>query len=115
MQGKSMLKRIIFIIKLALLPVLGWPLSKDATRLKTICVQLYHYLGIILAICSQVSLIYTIINRFDDFILLVVLILFLSSITHSIGNFIFHRIYRQRIQVITYIYVHFIERISEVN
>lgn len=108
-----MLKKIIFIVKLSLFPVWCWPLSKDATRLKMTCVQLYHYLSIILAICSQVSLIYTIMNL-DDFVALVELIFFLSSITHGIGNCIFHRIHRHRIQVIT-IYVHLISENSDVN
>ncbi|CAL1679890.1 unnamed protein product [Lasius platythorax] len=75
------------------------------------CVQLYHYLSIILAICSQVSLIYTIMNL-DDFVALVELIFFLSSVTHGIGNCIFHRIHRHRIQYITFEMIHFSELIE---
>ncbi|KAF3054646.1 Odorant receptor 286 [Nylanderia fulva] len=112
MRGKLMLRKFIFIIKLSLFPALAWPLSKDVTRLKKICVQLYHYLGIILAISVQVSLVHNIVNHFDDVVLLVVLILFLSGVTHSLANFIFHRIYSQRIQYVTFEMIHFSESIQ---
>lgn len=102
-----MLKKIIFWVKLSLLPILCWPLSKDATRLEITCVKIYHYLSILLAISVQLSLIYGIINHFNDFIVLVGLIMELSSTIHSMGNFIFHRINKQRIQVIA-IYIYFI-------
>lgn len=107
MRGKLMLKKIIFCVKLSLLPTLCWPLSKDATRLKISCVKLYHYLSIILLTMSlQLSLIYDITIHLNDFIVLIGLIVELSSTTHSIGNFIFHRINKHRIQVIAiYIYL----------
>jgi len=107
MRGKLMLKKIIFCVKLSLLPTWCWPLSKDATRLKITCVKLYHYLSIILAISLQIPLIYGIIIHLNDFIVLVGIIMELSSTTHSIGNFIFHRINKHRIQV-TAIYVYLV-------
>ncbi|XP_072766237.1 odorant receptor 13a-like [Anoplolepis gracilipes] len=112
MRGKLMLKKAIFAVKLSLFPICCWPLSKDATKLRMICVELYHYLCIILAICLKLSLIYAIINHLDDFIILVELILFLSSVIHSIGNFIFHKINRHRIQYITFEVIHFSELIK---
>lgn len=107
MRGKLMLKKIIFYVKLSLLPICGWPLSKDATRLEITCVKIYHYLSILLAISLQLALIYSIIIHINDFVVLIGLIMELSSAIHGMGNFIFHRINKRRIQVIA-IYVYFI-------
>lgn len=95
-----MLQKVIFYVKLSLSPIWCWPLSKDASRLEMICVKLYHYLSIIITMMSQPPLIYTIRNHLDDFLILVECILELSSTIHSIGNFIFYRINKHRIQVI---------------
>lgn len=104
MRGQIMLKKIFFFLKLTLFPVLGWPQSKDATRLKMTCVKLYQCFCIILAIGLLLSLIYAITIHFNDFLILVELILGVSAMLHSIGNFISHIIYDHHIQVIA-IYV----------
>ncbi|KAF3054645.1 Odorant receptor 259 [Nylanderia fulva] len=112
MRGQLMLKKIIFVLKLSLFPVLCWPLPKDATRFKITCVQLYHLLLIISAIIAEISMIYTIYNNYNDIVLLVEIILYLSCTVHSTENYIFHTIFRKRIQFVTFEMIEFSESIQ---
>ncbi|XP_029660141.1 odorant receptor 67c-like [Formica exsecta] len=111
MRGQMMLKKIFFFVKLSLFPVLCWPQSKDATRLRMTCVKLYQYFCIILAICLQLPVIYTMTNHLDDFLVLVDLIIGMSA-NHVLLLYSFISIMYNYLQYVTFEMIDFSELIK---
>ncbi|XP_011707075.1 PREDICTED: uncharacterized protein LOC105462253 [Wasmannia auropunctata] len=102
MRKKVTIKEVIFVIKLSQFPILCWPMPHDTTKFKLMCVKLYHCLCIIISIALQLPLIYGIQKHLDEPEILVNQIVLLSSITHSIFNFIFHMVNYRHVQNVTY-------------
>ncbi|XP_071565722.1 uncharacterized protein [Temnothorax nylanderi] len=50
MRKKVMLEEVISVVKLSLFPVWCWPLPRDATPFKVLCMKLHHCLSIIIEI-----------------------------------------------------------------
>jgi len=99
-SDKLNFKKVIFGVKLSLWITWSWPMPKDATKFKITCMKLYQNLCIILAICMETSMIYTIVNHINDFAIFVELVVQQAPILHAICNFIFHKVNYHHIQVL---------------
>ncbi|XP_011639242.1 uncharacterized protein LOC105428558 [Pogonomyrmex barbatus] len=107
MQRKVTLKEVISVIKLSLIPIWGWPVSKDATKYKMFCVKLYHSLCIIMAIMLAIPIIFGAINHLKEPIYLVQELVISSSTLHVIANFIAYKVNYNDLQDITTKVEHF--------
>lgn len=99
-KKKLNFKSVISGMKLTLWSMWTWPMPKDATRFKTICMNLYQDLCIIMAICLEAPLIYAIINNINNFALFVELFLQQAAVVHAICNIMFHKANYHHIQVL---------------
>ncbi|XP_036145859.1 uncharacterized protein LOC105836868 [Monomorium pharaonis] len=102
MQRKVTLKEIIFIIKLSVLPIWCWPLSKNATKLKTFCMKLYQFWCIIIAIALELPLLYSVSNHINDAAFIIQQLVVSSSSIHIICNFISYQMKYHNIQNVTH-------------
>jgi len=100
MRRRVTIKEVISVVRLCMLPIWCWPLSKSATRFKTTCMKLYHYWCIIMEICVVLPLMYSLLNHFDDSVFLVKLLVLTSASLHVISNFTFYQVNYHHIQVI---------------
>ncbi|XP_011860053.1 PREDICTED: uncharacterized protein LOC105557415 isoform X2 [Vollenhovia emeryi] len=107
MQRKVMIEEVFSVVKLSLFPCWSWPLPKDATKFQLLSVKLYYCLCIIVEISLIPPLIYGIKNNLDDPTTLVQQVLVMSSLLHTISNFIFYMINYHRIQNVTFEMIHF--------
>ncbi|KAL0105542.1 hypothetical protein PUN28_016904 [Cardiocondyla obscurior] len=99
MRRKVTLKEVISVVKLSIFLIQGWPLPKNATKLRVCCLKLYYCLCVITIMCLCISLIYSATNHLDNLLFLTNLSVMISGTFHANINFIFNNIYRHYIQV----------------
>ncbi|KAL6254822.1 hypothetical protein P5V15_014158 [Pogonomyrmex californicus] len=101
MREKIILKEVMFVVRLSLFPVWGWPVSKDA-KFKIFCVKMYQTLCIIISMCHEIPLIYGALNNLNKPVILVQQLLLASGCTHVILDFIFYRLNYHHLQDVTF-------------
>lgn len=99
------LKKVIAGVKLSVLLTCCWPLPKNATKFKVVCVRVYQYICAILALGLILSLGNTIRKHFDDPLMIAESITFMCPTSHIIFTTLGCHVNAYRLQVIS-VYIH---------
>ncbi|EFN86261.1 hypothetical protein EAI_15345 [Harpegnathos saltator] len=63
MQLKVTLKKVIAIVKLSLFLIWFWPLPKNASTGKMLCMKLYQLISMIFIVTGMASMLYAVVNN----------------------------------------------------
>lgn len=99
MKPRVTLWKVITVTKLSVLVIWFWPLQQNATKRKILCMKLYQYVSILLAISMIVSILYSVINNLHDTVFVIKSVLGLFPCVHIIWNVLWHLIIYPRLQV----------------
>ncbi|XP_025153866.1 uncharacterized protein LOC112588376 [Harpegnathos saltator] len=99
MQLKVTLKKVIAIVKLSLFLIWFWPLPKNASTGKMLCMKLYQLISMIFIVTGMASMLYAVVNNLYDLNLFVKSVLGVFPCIHIIWNILCHVIIYRRLQV----------------
>ncbi|KAL0119636.1 hypothetical protein PUN28_007816 [Cardiocondyla obscurior] len=97
-----LLKEVISFVRLSVFIIQCWPLPENASRLRVVCVKLYHCACIMILTSLSAALIYTILNNLKNVVVLANTIIITSATFHANLNFLFYNINYHHLKKVTF-------------